>query len=171
MKTLTIDWQRLVEAGKTCPRCGDTGGQVRQAAATLGQTLAPLGIEVHLREGQLSVDEFGRAPLESNRILLKGRTLEEWIGAQTGQSPCCEVCGPNDCRTVTLEGATYESIPADLVVRAGLLAAAELLAEPDEQAASCCGPTVPVQATIPVRGSSEALEVALLSSKGPGCCG
>lgn len=171
MKKLTINWQRLVDAGKTCPRCGDTGEEVRKAAATLSGALAALGMEVQLTEGQLSADEFGRAPLESNRILIQGRTLEAWLGAETGQSPCCEVCGPNDCRTVTVEGATYESIPADLIVRAGLLAAAEMLAEPDEKPQPCCGPTVPVQSTIPVRGSTEAAESLLLSPPGQGCCG
>lgn len=25
MTDLTIAWQRLVDAGQTCPRCGDTG--------------------------------------------------------------------------------------------------------------------------------------------------
>lgn len=70
-----------------------------------------------------------------------------------------------------MEGATYESIPADLIVRAGLLAAAEMLAEPDEKSQPCCGPTVPVQSAIPVRGSTEAAEALLLSPKGQGCCG
>lgn len=41
MTDLTIAWQRLVDAGQTCPRCGDTGSEVRTAAATLTAALAP----------------------------------------------------------------------------------------------------------------------------------
>lgn len=148
MKTLDISWQRLVQEGRTCPRCGDTGDEVRKAVATLTPALAPIGIEVHLTESQLSPDEFGDAPLESNRITMQGRDLEEWVGAETGHSQCCDVCGANDCRTVNIGGATYETIPADLIVRAGLLAAADLMSEadkaddccaPDAQTSSCCG--------------------------------
>lgn len=150
MKELTIHWQRLVEQGETCPRCGDTGAQVRTAAATLTAALAPLGITVRLEEGSLSMEQFESAPLESNRILVQGRPVEDWLGGQIGQSECCDVCGPNDCRTVTVDGTDYESIPADLVVRAGLMAASELLAAPEETPAPCCGPTI-LPATLEVR--------------------
>lgn len=139
MKEITLQWQRLMEDGQTCPRCSDTGQAVRQAADTLRTALAPLGIGLRLEEGELASDEFAHAPLESNRILLQGRTLEDWVGATTGHSPCCEVCGPNDCRTVTVDGTTYEAIPADLIIRAGLLAASTLLSEP-RATEPCCSP-------------------------------
>ncbi len=136
MGTLTITWQRLVEAGATCPRCGDTGAEVRRAAETLRRALAPLGIEVVLQEVELGLDAFQREPLASNRVVVDGRTLEAWLGGTTGQSPCCEVCGPAGCRTVRVEGQTYEAVPAELVIRAGLIAAAGLLA--GTAAAPCC---------------------------------
>ena len=137
MQRLTIKWQRLVEGGKTCPRCGDTGEEVRKASASLGQALAPLGIEVALEEVEISGAEFKRQPLESNRVLVNGRPLEEWLGAETGQSPCCDVCGPHECRTVMADGHSYETVPADLIVRAGLLAAAGLTGKGKDQ--PCCG--------------------------------
>lgn len=149
MTTLTISWQRLVDSGKTCPRCGDTGEEVRQAAATLTSVLAPLGIAVTFRDSAISLADFEKAPLESNRVVINGRSVEDWLGGDTGQSPCCDVCGPNECRTVTVDGTSYETVPADLVIRAGLLAANALLAAPERQAASCCGPTL-LPAEIPL---------------------
>ncbi len=137
MKTLTIKWQRLVHGGETCPRCCDTGAEVRKAAETLAAVVAPLGIKVVLEEIEMDLQDFKRQPLESNRILLDGRALEDWLSGTTGQSPCCDVCGPNDCRTMTVDGRTYEAIPADLIIRAGLLAVAALTATPAEP---CCGP-------------------------------
>ncbi len=139
MKTLTIRWQRLVEGGETCPRCGDTGTEVRKAAEMLRQALAPLGIEVALEEVAIGREEFKRQPLESNRILIGGRPIEEWLGGTAGQSPCCDVCGPNECRTLTVDGQTHETIPADLIIRAGLLAAAGSSASGSDQ--PCCAPS------------------------------
>lgn len=88
--------------------------------------------EVHGRPGGcldevgIGVLEFQRQPLESNRILIGGRPLEDWLGATAGKNPCCHVCGPNECRTLTVDGRTHEVIPAEVVIRAGLLAAAAL---------------------------------------------
>ena len=150
---LQIDWQRLVESGQTCPRCMQTGDQVRQAARTLDAALSPVGIRVRLTESAIALARFQLAPLESNRILLNDRTLEQWLGGQTGHSQCCDVCGPNDCRTVSVDGESYESIPAELIVRAGVLAAAEQLGSADN-GGTCCAPAGDAEsAVIPVRAA------------------
>lgn len=146
-KTLTLRWQRLLADGATCPRCGSTEGAVEEAVATLTQTLAPLGITVVLEKGELPPEVFARAPLQSNLILLNGRPLEAWLGASRGQSPCCEVCGPHECRTLEIGDVVFEAVPAELIVKAGLLAAAEILgsngcgcdAAPGAPEGGCCG--------------------------------
>ena len=127
-RTLTITWQRLLDDGQTCPRCGSTEAEVDKAATALRQSLALLGVEVVLEKGELSVEQFAQDTLQSNTIRINGRLLEDWLGAQTGQSQCCDVCGPNDCRTLVVGGEIHEVIPAELVVKAGLLAAAQMLA-------------------------------------------
>ncbi len=152
MTVLTISWQRLVDSGETCPRCADTGTEVRRAADILSAALAPLGLAVHLDESVVTPEEFEQTPLESNRIFIEGRSLEDWLGGQVGHSPCCKVCGPNDCRTVTVDGVAHETIPADLIVRAGLLAAAGSLTQVESQPAPCCSPEM-LPATIPVRAT------------------
>lgn len=126
-KILTIKWQRLLYDGQTCPRCGSTGDEVDKAVTTLRQSLASLGIVVVLEKGELSLAEFKQDTLQSNAIAINGRLLEDWLGAQTGQSECCDVCGPNDCRTLNVAGVSHEVVPAELIVKAGLLAAAQLL--------------------------------------------
>lgn len=124
---LVIKWQRLLMGGETCPRCGTTETEAEKAAGLLTQILSPLGIEVVLEKKELSFEEFKTNTLQSNLIWLNNRTLEDWLGATTGQSECCDVCGPNDCRTIDVGQDVYESIPAELIVKAGLLAAAQLL--------------------------------------------
>lgn len=126
MKKLTIAWQRLLDDGQTCPRCGSTEIEVEKAVALLTPSLAPLGIEVVLEKSALSREQFAQAPLQSNAIRIDGKLLEEWVGGETGQSPCCEVCGPNNCRTMTVGNEFLEVIPAELIVKAGLVAAAQL---------------------------------------------
>lgn len=127
MKTLNVKWQRLVSEGETCPRCGSTEKEVDKAVSTLSQSLAPLGIEVRLKKEELSVPEFKKNPLQSNRIWINNRLVEDWIGGKAGHSACCDVCGPSECRTLEMEGKIYEAIPADVIVQAGLLAAAEMV--------------------------------------------
>ena len=139
-KSLTLRWQRLVdEDGKTCERCDLTEKEVEKAFQSLKKSLAPLGIKVTLQENVLDSATVARDVSRSNLIWVGDQPLEKWLGAEVGKSPCascCEKLGSNvECRTVKIEGKTYEAIPADLIVKAGLLAASELLDKPDEP---CC---------------------------------
>ncbi len=127
MKTLSIEWQRLLdEHEQTCPRCGSTEQEVEKAVLSLKQTLKSAGIDVRLLKKAINPQRFKKDVLQSNKILIAGKTLEDWLGAETGQSPCCEVCGDAECRTVEYANQTHETIPADLIVKAGLLAASQV---------------------------------------------
>jgi len=141
MKRLEIRWQRLISSGETCPRCSSTEKELEKAIHPLKQSLTPLGIEVVVQKDEMSIQEFEKDPLRSNQIWVNKRPLEDWLAAQVGQSPCCEVCGPSDCRTLILEGETYETIPAEMIVRAGLFAASELMRSESEDL--CCLGEVP----------------------------
>ncbi len=127
MNTLVIEWQRLLdEHKKTCPRCSSTEREVEQAVTRLNQELKPFQINVRLVKKAIDPASFNKDVLRSNQIVIAGKTLEEWLGAETGQSPCCEVCGNAECRTVEYDGKTHETIPSYLIVRAGLLAVSQL---------------------------------------------
>ena len=127
MKTITIEWQRLVSDGQTCDRCASTGSSTKEAFEKLKRCLKEAGIDVSLRTHSLDRSTFEAAPLESNRIRIDGRTIEQWLDGITGQSQCCGPCGDTECRTTTVDGKTYEAVPEELILRAGLLAAAETL--------------------------------------------
>jgi hypothetical protein len=127
VRKLPIVWQRLVSEGVTCPRCAGTETEVEQAVAILGEALRPLGIESTLETRALDRSDFEAAPDESNRIFIAGRPLEDWIGATPGANECCSVCATNQCRTVEVGGTTFETVPASLIIKAGLAAAGSLL--------------------------------------------
>jgi len=128
MTELKIIWQRLVDDhGQTCDRCAGTGDSIQAAAEMLREALAPLGIAVIAEMKKLSTSEFMHAPLESNRVWIGDRPIEEWLVAEVGQSPCCGSCGEHECRTVSVSEQRYEVIPKELVLKAGLMAAAELV--------------------------------------------
>ncbi len=128
MKNLIIRWQRLVnEAGQTCARCNDTGGIVEAAFNKLKKSLSELDIKVELIKETLDFSIFIKDPLQSNRIWIGGKPLEKWLGASVGKSQCCEVCGDSECRTILTDQDTFEIIPEDMIIMAGLLAAAEIL--------------------------------------------
>ena len=127
MKTVSVRWQRLVtEEGETCERCSCTESAVESAVRRLGEALAPLGVGVSLIREALDQARFAGDPLQSNRIWINGRALEEWIGAGSGESRCCDACGDSMCRTLEVGSSTYEAVPEELIIKAGLLAAAEL---------------------------------------------
>ena len=139
MKTLHIRWARLVDAkGRTCDRCGTTETAVVEAVKSLKRSLGALDIDVVLEKTALGESAFSTDPLQSNRIWIDERPIEEWLGASVGKSRCCSTCGDADCRTLTVDGRTYEAIPAALIVKAGLLAGARLV---DSAGGSpCCPP-------------------------------
>ena len=121
-KVLTITWQRLISEGNTCPRCGSTENELDKAVLKLKKNLEPKGIKVILEKSELTLGEFKKNPIESNRILLNNKSLESLISAKTGQSQCCNVCGESYCRTLELNGKSHEVITADIIVKAGLKA-------------------------------------------------
>jgi uncharacterized protein DUF2703 len=132
MKPLPIVWQRLVSPeGETCDRCAATYLEIKRAIEQLKLSLRPLGIEPTLEVKEIDETSFRANPSESNRIWIAGRPMEDWLGAGVGSSPCCSVCGTSDCRTVTLEGTTFETIPEKLLLKAALRASSHLLVRPE----------------------------------------
>ncbi len=140
---LNIIWQRLTSHSETCERCRSTGEEIEKAVEKLEASLSSLGINVALQKKKLSEDEFKNNPQESNRIFINGDPLEEWIGAKSSQSECCDVCGENECRTVIVNGKEYETVPSDLIVDAGLKAVIKMRGKSEACCSSgthnCCG--------------------------------
>ena len=102
---LAIQWQRLVdEEGKTCDRCGATEKELRRAIDTLKRSLRPLGMKVTLERKSMG-PECAKDIIDSNRILIAGQALEDWLGANVGTSACRSCCaklgGTVECRTTT----------------------------------------------------------------------
>lgn len=125
-KTLKIQWQRLVEQNKTCPRCNSTEQELNDALAILKPMLAQQDIEIVLEKKAITPAEFRQNPQASNLILINHRPLESYLDAKTGASPCCDVCGTEQCRTVELNNRIYETIPAEIIVQAVLNAVTEI---------------------------------------------
>jgi hypothetical protein len=131
MKAITIKWQRLLidKDGKTCPRCGSTEKELEKAVRILRQSLAPFGMVVILQKKALAPEAFEKDVLESNRIWVADRPLEDWLEAEVGRSLCCEVCRNAECRTVEIGNTVYEPIPAHLIIRAVRAAASNMVSE------------------------------------------
>jgi hypothetical protein len=154
MKRMPIVWKRLVKSGETCTRCGDTYRELEAAAAKLAVALRPLGIEPLFETQTIDEDAFKATPAESNRVWIAGKPVEEWLGADVGMSRCCSVCGDSDCRTLQVGGRTYEAIPEELFVKAGLMAASQMIASaspPDQAVTACCSSTAGTASCAPTQ--------------------
>ncbi|MDP3821697.1 MAG: DUF2703 domain-containing protein [Burkholderiales bacterium] len=139
MNRMPIVWKRLVKSGETCTRCGETFRELDGAVAKLAAALRPLGIEPVLETQEIGEDAFKADPSESNRVWIAGKPIEEWIGANVGMSRCCSVCGDSDCRTLKVGERLYETIPEELFIKAGLMAAGQMMA-PTQKSSKCgCG--------------------------------
>lgn len=140
MKPMPIVWKRLVRGGETCTRCGNTGRELEAAVAKLTAALQPLGIVPVLETREIDEDEFKANTSESNRVWIADKPIEAWLGADVGMSRCCSVCGDSDCRILEVGGRTYETILEEQFIKAGLMAASQMMAtatSPDQVAASC----------------------------------
>jgi hypothetical protein len=139
-QTLTIRWQRLTDSsGDTCGRCESTERSVEEARRRLTASLKPLGLRVTVVKARLTPEQFKLDPGQSNRIWLAERPLEEILDAKTGMSRCSGCCGESDCRTTIVDGRAYETIPPELIVRAGLKIAANMIQPPSPKAAGGVG--------------------------------
>lgn len=136
MKELKIRWQRLVSGGETCPRCSETEEELQKAVCSLEESLSPLGFKVVFKKQEISDVEFEEAPSQSNMIMFNDKPLENWIDGKIGESQCCDVCGYNECRTIIIGEETYEEIPAELIIKAGLIAASSMIGSGESE--SCC---------------------------------
>ncbi len=132
-QVLQVRWQRLVdEKGQTCGRCGSTEKAAEDAVRKLRRSLKPINVDVVLQKTSISQAEFSKNPLSSNQIWVADKPIEEWLQATVGESQCSGACGDSVCRTLTVGGKVYETIPAELIVRAGLLAGAQLSQSPSQ---------------------------------------
>ena len=107
-----------------------------------------------LETQRLDEDEFKANPSESNRVWIAGKPLEEWIDANVGMSRCCSVCGESNCRTLEVGGRSYETIPEEQFIKAGLMAASQMMAlasSREKSATSCCGGTSGTTSCPPAR--------------------
>jgi hypothetical protein len=125
-RIIKIQWQRLLQQGETCPRCSSTEQELNDALTILKPILNQQHIEIVLEKKTITPAEFHQNPQASNLILINHRPLESYLGAKTGTSPCCDVCGTEQCRTVELNNRIYETIPAEIIVQAVLNAVTEI---------------------------------------------
>jgi Domain of unknown function (DUF2703) len=76
-----------------------------------------------LQSKEIDQEAFQANPSESNRIWIRDRPFEEWLGAKVASSRCSSVCGDSQCHTVEIEDTIFEAIPQELLIKAALMAA------------------------------------------------
>lgn len=131
-KSLVIETTVLRVEGETCERCGGTVEAVRSAAKELEAMLAPLDVRVTLIEHAASADNIE----DSNTVMINGKSIEEWIGAErvsTDCPSCGDLVGESTCcGAVSVGGTVQESFSVEQVREAAIAALG--LGEPK----SCC---------------------------------
>jgi hypothetical protein len=101
---------------------------MQKAAALLTEKLAGKGVHVKVEKG-IGARPGKKAIISATNVWVCDVPLETWLGAGIAVKPCdCSSGGQSmSCKVVNLDGQSYELIPADLVVHAGMLAAEMLI--------------------------------------------
>ena len=132
-KVLTITWHNSPEKeGKKCDNCLVKKDEAKKAYESLKTSLSSLGIQVVMKEEKAKAAACGMVISSSCGVTIAGKPLESWLGAEAGKSGCgsgkgCGAGGASQCASLVLAGKTYTVVPADLIVRAGLIAASEMI--------------------------------------------
>ena len=128
-KELVVEWQHIgADISNTCERCAATGTTLKQVLLDLKPYFAYKNIHLNYRETVLPVEQLP----DSNRILINGKPLEEYlVDAQIRQTPCCScscITGKDaaECRAIETPEGLYESLPADLIGKVIVTAVEEL---------------------------------------------
>ena len=138
---LTVAWHKVTQDdGSICDLSTDTQKSVEQACVDLRQTLAPHGVRVDVKT--LTPEKVDGADCLCNRVLIQGRYVDEWLGAdmvKTGCSGCPNQQGCDQTAAsgdgcggqyeMVYRGKTYNILPANLIAMAGVVAASDLTGE------------------------------------------
>src|SRR5512139_3482262 len=112
-RSLVIEATFLRVDGETCDRCSDTQTAVRQAVQALEPALAALGVPVTLVEHDASTEDL----VDSNTVVINGRPLEEWLGAErvSTECPSCgDLIGESACcSALSVSDRVHESLTPD----------------------------------------------------------
>jgi hypothetical protein len=140
MKTHTIEWQRLVQQGRTCERCHDTGATLRRVVRELNTRCSKAGVRFRLKTIRLTASRMA----DSNVILIDGEPLEQLAPGVRVTKTDCPSCGeligqPAQCRAVVADGRTHEAVPAELI-RAAVCRAADCCGERCDCDCGCAKP-------------------------------
>ena len=141
VQTLTIAWHKVSEAdGSICDLSIATQQTVDEAAGKLSQALATDGVDIVVKT--LTPEKVEGGDCLCNRVLIQGRFVDEWLGAEMVKTACSGCPNQAGCPKSAGSGGacggqyamihqdkTYSIVPANLIVMAGLIAAADLTGE------------------------------------------
>ena len=118
-----LKWQVVIDKdGKTCTHCGATEESLKKAMAMLEEE----GVKAELEVVKKTVDDFSKSCSESNLVWVNGMPLNEVLNAEVGSAKCSGVCTTHKadamCRTLVLDGKSFETIPPELIMKAGVMA-------------------------------------------------
>jgi len=123
-RTLVIHWRHAVcQNENPCERCINTPLEIQQAYENLKESLAGLGIVVTFEEKKIKEHD--------DHIYINDRDITDLLEGETIKTACMNCLDdkgdPRTCNSLKLGDNTYEVIPAELIIKAGLVAASELV--------------------------------------------
>jgi len=86
-QTLTIAWHKVIEDdGSICHLSASTQQSVEQASEELRKALATKGVEIVVET--LTPEKVEGGDCMCNRVLIQGRFVDDWLGADLVKTSC-----------------------------------------------------------------------------------
>lgn len=123
-RTLVIRWQHAVcQNDNPCERCINTPLEIQQAFDDLKTSLSGLGITVTLEEKKIKHHD--------DHLFINDRDVVDLLKGERVKTACANCFddkgNPRTCNSLKLGDDVFEVIPAELIIKAGLVAASELI--------------------------------------------
>ncbi len=128
-RKLVIRWQHAVcQNDNPCERCINTPLEIQQAFDDLKSSLTGLGITVTMEEKKIKHHD--------DRLFINDRDVIDLLKGERVKTACAncfdENGNPRTCTSLKLGEDIFEVIPAELIIKAGLMSASELITAPPE---------------------------------------
>ena len=118
MKELKIEWKHYDKEGETCTRCNSTGNNIQKAIKVISRDSRFDKAKITFKETKLRAEEMP----ESNSVFINGEAIEDILRATASENYChscsCLAGAGTNCRTIELNGKSFEDIPENLILQA-----------------------------------------------------
>ena len=138
-KEVVVAWNKCVDKdAKPINCCGISEEQLKKAITMMEES----GVKVALKVQQMTMDAEHKSCSAMPKATFNGKTMAELLNGEQVMAKCSKACaghegGKAECEMLKIGDKTYETIPAEMIAKAGILASGMEVSESGAKAPGC----------------------------------